>query len=682
MSSVIFQSASRIIAQVLQWLQTSGQNKTANLITDAFQTGVVPLELGEFSVVPGSNNTPTTPTITIGSGVAYGLDSSRITIATGDTTPYNAAAPSDTTNDGLGNLLPTPQSTGCVNIPLTQSSQNYVWIQYLATIDTNAFTLNKETNAKQFYKGTDGYQITVTTTNVSPGANYLYLANVNMLGGGAVTSSVIFITGRTYFQIAETVVPITTPQAGINPPDRTPVYAPASTYTLEAHIKAVGHGSGISPTNPHNMALTDLGVSALDTVQEHRLLEHGGGGNTSVTANAIIAGVPGTPFPAASAMAQSINIVNPGSDTLNIFALSASEFAIVNGSAFNANDIFGAVPTNATVMFPDASGTYDVYWDSVAKVFGVTAPAGNVSTDITKLLLATVTYTFVGHGVSDHNALSSLIDRRRIGSTTHLLQRWTTNSRPGVDSSLNPQSGEVGFNTTTNLMEYWNGTTWNQPVTVLTAPTVQRFTSGSGTYTTPSSPRPLYLKVRVVGGGGGGSGSGSGTSTGGNGGAGSSSSFFNMICGGGSGGIFNNATPMSGGTGGTATAGGGVTYTVIQNGGQGGTGDNSGSVVYGPGGSGGSTPFSSGAEGNQNTTGTNGEANTGEGGSGGGFGGTLTVPGAGGGAGAYLEGLISSPATSYAYAVGSGGSAGGPGTSGFAGGAGGSGYIVVEEHYQ
>jgi len=40
------------------------------------------------------------------------------------------------------------------------------------------------------------------------------------------------------------------------------------------------------------------------------------------------------------------------------------------------------------------------------------------------------------------------------------------------------------------------------------APTQQRFTSSTGTYTTPTSPRsPLYLRVRMVGGGGGGGGS-------------------------------------------------------------------------------------------------------------------------------------------------------------------------------
>ena len=449
MSNVIFSSAQRVIRQTLDWLQTSSQTKTGNFITDSFQTGIIPLELGEFSVVPGSNNTSLTPTVTIGSGVAYGPDSNRIIVASGDVTPYNSSAPSTTTNDGLGNFLLTPQSTGVVNIPVTQSSQNYVWIQYLATIDTSAYTLNKETNAKQFYKQTDGYQITVTTTNVAPGANYLFLANVNMLGGGAVTSSIIFITSRTYFQISETVVPITT--AFNDRSNATTVYTENSTYNLEAHIKAIGTGTGQSPTNPHNTSLSDLGVSIFDTVIAHRQLEHG---------NAIIAGTVGNEYPSTSAMATSINIVSPGSDTINVFQLLSSEFAIINGTAYNVNAIFGAVPVNATVMFPDVSGTYNVYWDSVTKAFAVTT--GSISADVTKLWLCTVTYTFVGHGVTDHNALSSLIEKRRIGSTVEKFQRWVTAARP-----TNPILGEYGYNLTLSYFEYWDGTAWRQPATLL-----------------------------------------------------------------------------------------------------------------------------------------------------------------------------------------------------------------------
>jgi microcystin-dependent protein len=467
MSSVIFSNAQRIIAAIFDWLQSSSQDKTANFITDVFSSGIDnATTAGEgFTLVPGTSVLSVTVQ---GQGIAYDPTAARIFLSASDVTLYNPANITQTTNDGLGNLLPTPQSSGCVNIPLTPSSFNYLWIDYLPTINTAAFTLNEITDAKIFYEQTDGYNIIVTTTNVPPDANSIFLGTINLtsISSGIIPSSAISQLGRTYMAIDPKMVPITTPFN--NGSNRTPLYAQNTTYTLDAHIKAIGTGTGVSPTNPHNMSLTDLGVSALDTVQEHRLLEHGGGGSTSVAANAIIAGVPGTPYPVTSAMAQSINIVDPGSDTLNIYAMTSTEFAIINGSAFNTNTIFGAVPVNATVLFPAVSGTYDVYWDSVAQVFGVTTT--DISTDVTKLWLATVTYTV--NFTPGYNHLSALIDRRRVGSTTHLLQRWSSVSQPGDGSSLNPQSGEFGFNVTTNLMEYWDGTAWQQPVNASSNSTV------------------------------------------------------------------------------------------------------------------------------------------------------------------------------------------------------------------
>jgi len=52
--------------------------------------------------------------------------------------------------------------------------------------------------------------------------------------------------------------------------------------------------------------------------------------------------------------------------------------------------------------------------------------------------------------------------------------------------------------------------------TSFTAPSVQKFTSGSGTYTTPAGVK--RIRVRMVGGGGGGAGGGSTYGAGGNGG--------------------------------------------------------------------------------------------------------------------------------------------------------------------
>jgi len=454
MSSVIFSNAQRIISAIFQWLQTSGQAKANNLILDTFSPGIDnATTAGEgFLVVPGNNNTSLTPTVnvTLG-GIAYDAAGNRIYISSTDTALYNPANIIETTNDGIGNFISTPQSTGCANILLTQFSQNYLWIDYLATIDTTAFTTNEITNAKIFYKQTDGYSITVTQINVPPDANSIFLASINMTGGGAVASSNISQVGRSYMSIDPKMVPITTPFN--NGSNRTPSYNQNTIYTLDAHIKSIGTGTGISPTNPHNMSLADLGVTALDTVN----------GRSQITDdNVIIAGTAVNSYPSTSAMALSINIVDPGSDSLNVYAMLSTEFVIVNGTAYSTSQIFGVVPANATIFFPAVSGFYYVYWDSVSMVFGVTTT--NISSDATKLLLATVTYT-VSY-TPGYNHLSGLTDLRIIGnSTTYAAQRWTTAARPS-----NPYPGEFGFNITLGTLEYWNGSSWIQPLTPSTLP--------------------------------------------------------------------------------------------------------------------------------------------------------------------------------------------------------------------
>jgi len=192
------------------------------------------------------------------------------------------------------------------------------------------------------------------------------------------------------------------------------------------------------------------------------------------------------------------------------------------------------------------------------------------------------------------------------------------------------------------------------------APTVQRFTSGSGTYTTPSG--VTYIKVTVVGGGGGGTYTGSGT-------AGTASTFGSSLltANGGAGGAAGGSG-VNGVSGGTVTINApAVTIVAATGGGSGGSiGAGDGSGV------GGNSIFGGGGASGQ--TGSAGAANTGGGGGGGGnpasaWGGT------GGGAGGGIIALISNPTSTYPYAVGGGGAAGS------GGGAGGSGVIVVEEYY-
>jgi len=215
-------------------------------------------------------------------------------------------------------------------------------------------------------------------------------------------------------------------------------------------------------------------------------------------------------------------------------------------------------------------------------------------------------------------------------------------------------------------------------------PTIQRLTSGSGTYTTPAG--VSWIRVRMVGPGGGGGGSSDGTGNGANGSASASDTTFGTLTAGkGSAGPGTTSGDVAGGAGGSATVGAGWNTLVAQQGGMGsGTSINSiTAAFYRPlGGKGGSTPFSSGIQGPENGTGAV-VAFSGEGGAGAAFNGAGAARvGGGGGGGAYIEVLSSGTvASSYAYNVGPAAAGGGAGTSGIAGLTSAAGSIIVEEYY-
>lgn len=215
-----------------------------------------------------------------------------------------------------------------------------------------------------------------------------------------------------------------------------------------------------------------------------------------------------------------------------------------------------------------------------------------------------------------------------------------------------------------------------------TLPTVQRFLTGSGTYTTPAN--TLWIRIRMVGGGAGGGGSGtSGVGAAGNGGntcwntSGSACTSPVLQAGGGTAGSGASSSSNAGGAGGTISGSGSCNLVAIAGGsGQSVSAATATTVIGGMGGA--STLGGQGAS----VIGAGGSpvVNSGSGGAGGAIG-TGNASGSGGGAGATCETIITSPAASYTYAVGAAGSAGTAGVAGNNGGSGSLGLILVEEHY-
>lgn len=228
-----------------------------------------------------------------------------------------------------------------------------------------------------------------------------------------------------------------------------------------------------------------------------------------------------------------------------------------------------------------------------------------------------------------------------------------------------------------------NGTSWDVVAisSGQTVPTVQRFTSGSGTYTTPAGVK--WIRVRMLGGGGG--AGASGTAAFGSATAGGNTTFGSSLLtanGGSAGAQSGNAG------GGAATANSPAVTLAASSGtdGQGALTNGSTGAILGQGGNGGGTPLGGGGGGGSyNAAGRAAVVNTGAGGGGGGGPTSSTTSfftGTGGGAGAFIEAIITAPSATYAYGVGAAGAGGSAGTSGFAGGNGGSGVVVVEEYYQ
>ena len=203
-----------------------------------------------------------------------------------------------------------------------------------------------------------------------------------------------------------------------------------------------------------------------------------------------------------------------------------------------------------------------------------------------------------------------------------------------------------------------------------TLPTVQTFTSGSGTYTTPTG--VLWIEVRMVGGGG--SGSGSGT-TSPNGSAGGDTTWSTMLAKGGGG-----ATGLTAGTG--VAPSGLLGNVILAQAGASGQAAVFGSVLHG--GDGGQSCLGGrGPGGGLSSPGGAAVANSGSGSGGAGatFGNATTSGGGGGAAGACIISIFNTPAATYSYAVGVAGTTASAGTSGQVGGVAAAGYLVVIEHY-
>lgn len=418
-------------------------------------------------------------------------------------------------------------------------------------------------------------------------------------------------------------------------------------------------------------------------------VNHGGTGLTGGTSGGILAFVGPTTIASSALLAQHGIVLGGGVGAVpsTPVALGTAGYVLTSQGA-GVDPIFAAVPGVASAALTKADDT------NVTLTLGGTPGAALLAaTSITVGWAGTLAVTRGGTGLATLTAHALYVGNGAVAPTA--LAVGATNTVLHGNTGANPSFSAVVeaditlANNTTNdvsitkhgfapkapndATKYLDGTgAYSTPAGAgATTPTQQVLTAGV-LYTRPAGCKQIRVCAQAAGGGGAGASSDGTATAGGNGG---NTTFNGVTATGGTGG-----TPSVGGTsGGTGGAGaanfriagapGGVpskfvfsATNEISAGGNG--GGNGGGVGSNVGGTGGTAP--------------------GAGGAGGGLGSVVIGNyslGPGGGQGEFFELIITTPAATYAFAIGAAGTAGAAGTNGFAGAAGAAGRIIVYESY-
>lgn len=629
-------------------------------------------------LVSGSNSAPSWstasfPTTCAVSGILYASSANVITcLATANNGVLITSA------GGVPSIGSTLPSAVQANITATGTVASGVW---------------QGTPVALLYGGTNA---ALTASN---GGIFYSTATAGAILSGTATASFPLLSGST---AAPTWATITYPTSGTSGGIAyfSSATAISSSALLTANQIVVGGGAGSAPTT--------FACATTTTVV------HGG---TPPTCSQIVAGdiTNATITNAKLAVANDSTIksnisggsTSPSDNTIT--AVLDKQFGTTQGSVIYRNGtVWTALTPGSTGQFLTTQGAAaDPTWSSggagTGTVTSVTPGTGLVSSITTSCSQGAITASgtlYAAECVNPQTGTSYAIvdgDRAKLVTASNAAAQAYTIAQAGNSSAFQAgwyvdvknvstnAAGIVTITPTTSTIDgastyvlnpgrsarivsdgtnYQISTTGAKP----TLPTVQSFTSGSGTYTTPANVQ--WIKIRIVGAGGGGAGSGTspGTAT-----AGGNTTFSGLT---GSGGTAGSGT--GGGTGGAAS--GGNINTAGSDGWPSPVALNV-STSYVAGGAGGPSCMGGSGRGGApgSSDGAAGKTNSGSGGGGGS--GNLINGGGGGAAGGCVEFIQNSPAATYSYGVGTGGTAGTAGSSGQAGGAGGAGFIYIEEHY-
>ncbi len=416
-----------------------------------------------------------------------------------------------------------------------------------------------------------------------------------------------------------------------------------------------------TPATPARLGIgtTSFVMSSSGTAPQWALLV-----NANVSGSAAIAGTKISPDFGSQNVTTTGNISTTSTGTFNSLGLMTLQNSLKIGATAAATGLsVGAKQyignkLNSILMSDNSTSALDleagVYYDGTNTLYSTTNEGGGLFS-VNRITALTGNMFLFRGGTSVASAAGSTVTLQTLG-TVNGNGLWTLGVSGGTQTHV--VNGNLSVTGSIN-----------------TAPTVQNFTSGSGTYTTPANCK--RLEIYAVGPGGGGAGGGTG---GGAGGAGSAATTFGVTivsAGAGAGGTNNG----SGAAGGAASFAGGAIGQSSAGGAGGAAGAGIAATINGAGGIGASSAYGGGGAGGAGAAGGAAATNSGGGGGGGGCGTVTAATGSGGGAGGYVHVMINAPIASYAYVVGAAGGAGTAGTSGFVGGAGSAGQIMVVEYY-
>lgn len=364
----------------------------------------------------------------------------------------------------------------------------------------------------------------------------------------------------------------------------------------------------------------------------------------------------------------------PATSTINQL-LYSSAASVISGLATANNGTLVTSATGVPSILAGPGTTGNIFQSNAAAAPSFsTATYPSVGTSTGSLLRADGTnWVATTSTYPNTNAINTLL----YASAANVMSALATGNNGVLITSASGVPSWLADGTTGQVLTATTGSppTWAAASFTKTAPTIQQFTSGSGAYTTPTTPAPLYIRVVLVGPGGG--GSAQGTNNGSNGSAATTFGTSLLSGGAGLGGNVGGGGTGAGGVGGTASLGAAIGVAIN---GADGQGVNPSVDTYGAGGQGGSSALGGGGAGSvQSAAGGNAKTNSGSGGGGAG-GAAGAESGSGGGAGGYVDAIITSLSATYSYVVGSGGNGGAAG--GVKGGNGAAGIITVYEYYQ